>query len=77
MDDMEMGHIMEKEAPLPAQDVSIDRCCSPALVIPSLASVVRQLRIGMMEVRDQDEPVRDELFSNESAYCDSTTWKEL
>jgi hypothetical protein len=55
MDDVVVGDIVEEEATLPSQKVSVDGCSSSTLEVPFLASVVRELRVSMVEICNHDD----------------------
>lgn len=59
MDDMMMRHVVHEEPPHPSQQWSIDCGGRATGEGPRLASVVRDLRIGMLHVRDHDNPVTE------------------
>jgi len=59
VDDMEVGNIVEEEASLPAQEVSVNGSCSPTLEVPLLSTVVGHNWISMVEISYHDEPVSD------------------
>jgi hypothetical protein len=54
-----MRNVMEEEATLPAQKVSVDSGSSTTLVSPCVIAVVWKLRICVVEVGDHNEPVGD------------------
>jgi len=55
VNDMEVGNVVEKEAPLPTQEVPVDGGGSTSLETPFLAAVVREIRIGVVQVCDHDD----------------------
>lgn len=54
VDDMVMGDVVKEEAALPAQEVTIDGRSSTALEVPFLATIVRELRVSVVEIRDHN-----------------------
>lgn len=57
VDHMIVRHVVEEETALPSKNISIDSTSGTTLVGPLLASVVGKHGVGMVEIRDHDEPV--------------------
>ena len=55
VDDVIVGYIVEEEATLPAQEVPVDGCSSSALEVPFFTSVMRELRVGVVEIGNHDD----------------------
>ena len=60
MYDVPMGYTMQEETTLPSQEVPINRRTRATLEGPRIASVMRYLGIGVVQVCDHNEPVRDQ-----------------
>jgi hypothetical protein len=60
MDDMIVSNVMQEKSSLPSQEIPINSRSSPPLECPSSVTVVWNRRIGVLQVRDRDEPMGDE-----------------
>lgn len=75
---MEMRHVMQEEPAHPPQKVTVDSGSRPAGETPCAVAVAWERRVGVVEVGDHDEPVRDEepgdavVFQNGGGTVDST-----
>lgn len=58
MDDMEVGDVVQEESTLPSEEVAIDGRSSTPLEVPLAIAIVGKLHVGMVEVRDHDEPAK-------------------
>lgn len=59
VDDVVVGYIMQEKSPLPSQEVTVHCAGCAALKGPFLLAEVWQLRVGVMEICDHDEPMGD------------------
>jgi hypothetical protein len=50
-----VSNIVEKEPSLPSEEVAVDCTSGTALEIPLSLAVVRELRVGVMQIRDHNE----------------------
>lgn len=50
-----VSNIVEEKASLPAEEVTVDCSCSTTLEIPFLATIMRKLWGGMVEVGNHDD----------------------
>ena len=57
VNDVEVGDAVEEEVAHPAEKVAVERCGSTTGKRPLFSTVVRKLRIGVVEVGDHDKPV--------------------
>ena len=60
MDYMVMRNIVQEEAALPAQERSVNSCSCATLIVPLFHAVMRQIGIGVVQVSNHDEPMRDQ-----------------
>ena len=51
-----MGDIVKKKSALPPKKVPVDCRSSAPLEVPLAVAVMGELHVGVMEVRDHDEP---------------------
>lgn len=59
VNDVEVSDVVEEEAPLPAKDRPINSSGGTALEVPLLSAVVGHDGVGVVEISDHDEPVRN------------------
>ena len=59
MDDVEVSDIVEEEAALPSQEVPVNGGSGSTLEVPFLATVVRKCGVGVVEVCDHDDYLRE------------------
>lgn len=57
VNDVEVGDAVKEEVAHPTEEIAVKRCCSTTRERPFLAAVMGQLRVGVVEVGDHDEPV--------------------
>lgn len=72
--DVKMGDVVQKEASDPAQEVAIKRSDGAASIGPGAAAVVRQFRVGVMQVGERYDPVIHKAPRNDVEFdnaCDS------
>lgn len=54
VDDMEVSDIVEEEATLPAEEVTVNGSSGTALEVPLFATIVRERRVGVVKVGDHN-----------------------
>ena len=59
MDDVIVRDIVEEETTLPAEEITVNSASSTTLVVPLILAVMREFGVGVVEVSDHDEPVRN------------------
>lgn len=59
MHHMKMRDIMHKEAPLPPEEIAVDRCSRAARKRPRLPTVVRRGGVGVVQERHEDDPMAE------------------
>lgn len=55
MNDVVMSDVMQKEAPLPAEEVAVDGACGTSLEGPLALAKMRKLRVGVVKVSDHNK----------------------
>jgi len=61
---MEVSNVVKEEASLPAENVSVDGGCRAALEVPLFATIMREDRVSVVEVRNHDNCEREKhIFS--------------
>lgn len=58
VNDVEVGDIVQEEAPLPAEEITIYSRRSAPLEVPLSVAVVREFDVRVVKVSDHDEPSR-------------------
>ena len=56
VDAVEVRDVVQEEAALPAEEVAVDGRGGAPLEVPLAVAVMGELHVGVMEVRDHDEP---------------------